>query len=50
MSKKISSASDTEFREAISKAIPRPHTTAMVAGVVAGYVMGKKIGRRRKAN
>jgi hypothetical protein len=49
MSKKISSASDTEFREAIGKAIPK--STAVIAagaGAVAGYLVGKKRGRRNK--
>jgi len=48
MSKKISSASDTEFRREIGKAIPKVNTAAIVAGAVAGHLVGKKRGRRNK--
>jgi len=52
MSEKISSASDTDFREEIGKAIPQAHTAAMLAGAVTGYLLGKKTKRvkRRKSN
>ena len=51
MSKKLSSASDTEFREAIGKAIPNAQITAMAAGATVGYMLGKKKRvKRRKTN
>lgn len=48
MSNKVSSASETEFRAEIGKAIPKMNTAAIAAGAVAGYLVGKKRGKRNR--
>ena len=51
MSKKISSASDTEFRHEISKAIPGNAVTAVVGAltVANAALLGRNIAKRRKS-
>jgi hypothetical protein len=49
MSEKISSASDSEFREEIGKNIPgKAASIANWAGVIAGYKLGKHLAKRDK--
>lgn len=46
---KISSASDSDFREEIGKNIPgQTASNAMWAGVIASYVLGKKLGKPKR--
>lgn len=48
MSKKVSSASDKEFRKEIGKAIPG--VNAFLALTVATYALGRTVAKRRKSN
>lgn len=49
MSEKISSASDSEFREEITKSIPgKAASNALWAVTIANYTLGKHLAKRNK--